>query len=298
MIVCSRCGAQNPGANQFCQACGTPLTAAAARFAAPPGPPPAASAGPAPPAYAAPLAYPSPPPGAAAYQSPYPVPGPGTVQTPVHRTSWVLIVSAVVALVLLMSGIGTAIAIIGNHSNNQAGDGLASGLSSPSPAGSPSPIGSPVTAQGSTASNPGVTVPVPSGWSVANKDSEAITLVDPDNTGAVTVASGLSNPARNAQQNKDTVDRVYRGKYPDAKPCPGTAAQTSTFNGASGIFWDLCFTLTSGGQALSTVASLFAGANSDGSVYYLVQMVTEQGNLSAFINEAKPITQGLQWKLT
>jgi hypothetical protein len=299
-MVCSRCGAQNPAGNKFCQACGTPLTVAAAGPAAPPGPPPPGpppAAAPATP-YAAPLAYASPPPTPAAYQSPYYAPRPGAVQAPVNRTPWVLIISAVVALILLMSGIGTAIAIIGARSNNLSGSGLSSGLSSPNPAGSPSPVGSPVAAQGSTASNPGVTVPVPYGWSVANKDSESITLDDPNNMGAVTVASGLSNPAQNAQQNKDTVDKAYRTKYPDAKPCPGTQATTSTFNSAAGIFWDLCFTLTSGGQSLAAVASLFAGANSDGTVYYFVQAVTEQGNLSGFTNEAKPILQGVQWKLT
>jgi hypothetical protein len=306
-MVCSRCGAQNPAGNQFCQACGTPLTSAAAGVAAPtgpapplgppspPGPPPAAAQAA---TYSAPLAYASPPATPAVYQSPYYAPRPGAVQAPAQRTPWVVIISVVVVLVLVMSGIGTAIAIIGSRTSNLAGSGLSSGLSSPNPAGSPSPVGSPIAGQGSTASNPGVTVPIPSGWSVANKDSESITLDDPNNTGAVTVASGLSNPAQSAQQNKDTVDRVYRSKYPDAKPCPGTQATTSTLNGAAGIIWEVCFTMTSGGQSLSAASSMFAGANSDGTVYYLVQVLTEQGNLSSFVSQAKPILQGVIWKLT
>jgi len=309
-LTCARCGAQNPDGNRFCQACGTPLTAAAAGVAvppaAPPGPPPgpfpAVPPGPPPappgPPYASTLAYPSPPPPSVGYQSPYYIPGVGAAQAPVHRVPLMLIVSAVVVLVLLMSGIGTAIAIIGNHGNNQAGGGLTSGLSSPSPAGSPSPVGSPVSSQGTTASNPGLTVPVPAGWSVASKDSESITLVDPNSDGAVTVASGLSNPAQSAQQNRDSIDKYFTGKYPDAKNCPTSQTATGTLNGVSGLFWTLCFTLTSGGQSIPAASSLFVGANSDGGVYYLVELVTMQDNLATFTGEAKPVLAGIQWKLS
>jgi hypothetical protein len=284
-LNCARCGAQNPDGNRFCQACGTPLTA-------PPGPPPGAFPA------ASPLAYPSPPPAAAGYRNPYYVPGVGAVQPPVHRTPWMLIVSAVVVLVLLMAGVGTAIGVIGNHSSSQAGAGLNSGLSSPSPAGSPSPVGSPVSFQGSTASNPGLTVPVPAGWSVASKDSESITLVDPNSDGALTVASGLSNPAQSAQQNRDSIDKYFTSRYPDAKNCPTSQTTTGTLNGASGIFWNLCFTLTSGGQSIPAASALFAGANSDGGVYYVVQLVTRQDNLQTLTNESKPVLAGIQWKLS
>ncbi|MGH7764756.1 MAG: zinc ribbon domain-containing protein [Candidatus Dormibacteraceae bacterium] len=301
-LTCARCGAQNPDGNQFCQACGTPLTAVAAGFAAPPGPPPPPpppganpAAPPGPPSAA--LAYPSPPPTSTTYQSPYYVPAPGAVQQPVHRAPLTLIISAVVALVLVMAGIGTAIAIIGNHSN-QTGAGLAAALSSPSPAGSPSPVGSPVTIQGPTASNTSATVPVPTGWSVASKDSGAITLVDPDDTGALTVAGGLSNPSASAQQNKGAIDAYFKGKYPDTADCPNTKTTTGALSGASGIFWTLCFTLTSAAQSIPAAASLFAGASADGGIYYVVQLVTRQDNLQTFVTESKPILAGIQWKLT
>ena len=328
-LACARCGAQNPDGNRFCQACGTPLTAAAAGIASPlagppgppgpppsaypgvppgppapypappPGPPPAAyPAGPPGPDYASPLAYASPPPVPAGYQSPYYMPGAGAVQAPVHRVPLMLILSAVVVLVLLMAGIGTAIAIIGGHNNNQAGGGIAGALPSPSPGGSPSPVGSPVSATGTTATNPGLSVPIPAGWTVANKDSESITLVDPNSTGAITVASGLSNPAQNAQQNRDSINKYFTGKYPDAKDCPTSQTTTGALNAASGIFWTLCFTLTSGGQSIPAAAALFVGASSDGGVYYLVELVTQQDNLQSFVSEAKPVLAGIQWKLS
>src|SRR6266849_4450915 len=111
-VACARCGTVNPDGNQFCQTCGTPLTAAAFGPSGPPGAPP----GP-PPGYMPP----GPPPGAAApgYQSPYYAPSAASAQAPVHRTPWVLIITAVVVLVVVMAGCGTAFAIIGARSGNQ-----------------------------------------------------------------------------------------------------------------------------------------------------------------------------------
>src|SRR6202158_4971945 len=105
-LTCARCGAQNPDGNQFCQACGTPLSAAAVG-----GPPPPPSGPPL--AYASPppLAYASPPPLPVAYASPYHDPAGAAPQAAVHRTPWVLIISAIVVLFLVMAGWGTAIAL-------------------------------------------------------------------------------------------------------------------------------------------------------------------------------------------
>src|SRR6266700_2454708 len=199
-LTCPRCGTQNPDGNSFCQACGTPLQAAAP----PPvmGPPPNI-----------------PPP---AYQSPYYAPAAGMPYAPVHRTPWVLILSAVLGLVLVMSGCGTALAILNSRKANQASSsGLGSDLPSPSPAGTPSPVPSPSpTPTGPVkASTPTLSLTVPAGWQIANKDSESITLQSPEGD-SVTVASGPSNPAQTAQQNKDTVDKVFTDHAPDAKVCP------------------------------------------------------------------------------
>jgi zinc ribbon protein len=278
-VACARCGAQNPDGNQFCQACGTPLAAVAA--------PPTSTA--------PPLAYASPPPTPVAYASPYYSPVGAAPQAPVHRTPWVLLVSAVVVLIVVMAGCGTAIALIGKNTANQAG-GIAV-IPSPSPGVSPSPIASPNLPIGPDASNEGVTIPVPAGWSVANKDTESITLVDPNGDGSVTVASGLSNPSQTAQENKDTLDRYLTSKYPDTRTCPNSKATNGTLNGVSGIAWTLCFTLTSSGQSVTAAADLFAGANSDGGVYYLAMLVTSQANLQALESQSQPILQGIQWKL-
>lgn len=280
-LTCTRCGAQNTDGNQFCQACGTPLTAVA------PGPPATAPA----------LAYASPPPIPVSYASPYFSPSGAAPQAPVHRTQWILILAAVVGLVVLMAGCGTAIALLGSKVN--VSGGLTPGVSSPTPGESPSPIASQTSTitGATTASDTGETVPVPSGWSVANKDAESITLVNPNASGSVTVASGQSNPRQTAQQNKDTADKYFSSNYPDTKTCPSSKITTGTLNGASGVFWTVCFTLTSRGQSLPAAAPLFAGANSDGSVYYLVMLVTTQDNLSSFINDSAPILKGIQWKL-
>jgi hypothetical protein len=283
-VTCARCGAVNPDGNRFCQSCGTPLTATV------PAPPPAQAAVPAQAAYA------SPPPAPAAYQSPYYVPT-GAAQAPVHRTPWVLIISAIVVLLVVMAGCGTAIALLGNRAANTNGGGLAAGVPSPSPEGSPSPIPSPIATGGATASNDGETIPVPAGWAVDSKDSETITLTNPDGDGSVTVGSGASSPIQSAQQNKATIDKYFEGKYPDTKTCPNSKTTNGTLNGAAGIFWELCFTIVSGGQSVQAAAPLFAGANSSGSVYYVVMLITSADNMQGLVTDATPILEGIQWKL-
>ncbi|MEO8745974.1 MAG: zinc ribbon domain-containing protein [Candidatus Dormiibacterota bacterium] len=297
-ITCARCGAQNPDGNQFCQVCGTPLTAAAAGGAVaqpPPAAPPAAIPGP-PPGFAPP-GFASPPPTPPVYQSPYYSPAGAAAQGAVHRTPWVLIVSAVVVLVVVMAGCGTAVALFGRSNAQTGGTGIATGVSSPSPASSPSPIASPVTLSGPSATNDGETIPVPTGWVVDSKDNESITLSDPSGFGTITVGSGQSVPSQTAQQNKDSLDKFFLGKAPDTKSCPNSKTTNGNLNGAQGIFWTLCFTLVSGSQSAAVAAPLFAGANSNGSIFYAVLMLTPVDNLQKFINEAAPILAGIQWKL-
>ena len=283
-LTCARCGSQNPGGNQFCQACGTPLAVAAMQSATPP------SALPGPPS------APPPPPG---YQSPYYAPSAMGPQPPVHRTHWTLIIAAIVVLVVLMAGCGTAIALLGNRNSPGNGSNPVGGiLPSPSPAGTPSPVGSPpTTTAGGTVSNSGVAFILPAGWTVVNKDDQSITISDANSTGSITIGSGTSNPAQNVQQNKDTVDNFFHSKYPDTKTCSGSKAVNTTLSGAAGIAWELCFTLTSAGQGIPAAAPLFAGANADGSVYYVVLILATLSDVNGFVKAATPILDSIQWKL-
>jgi hypothetical protein len=223
----------------------------------------------------------------------------------VHRTPWLLIIGAVVLLVLVMAGCGTAIGLL---VHNSASSSNSTGIvpppvPSPSPAGTPSPnqtpsstpSPSPTSTNGATASNAGVSIIVPAGWTVATKDSEGIVIANPNGDGSVAVASGPSSAT--AQQNKDTLTADFTKKYPDAKDCPGSKTSPGALAGASGIFWELCFTLSQGGQSVQAELDLFAGANSDGSVYYLVMLFTSQNNMASFISEAAPVRQSIQWKL-
>ena len=127
-LTCARCGAQNPDGNLYCQACGTPLAApAGVTSGAFPGPPPGPPPGMAPP-----------PP---AYASPYYAPAGAPV--PVHRTPWTLIVAAVVALVVLVGGFGTAFAILKNGGSPSTSGAAIGDVASPTPGLSSSPIASP-----------------------------------------------------------------------------------------------------------------------------------------------------------
>ena len=297
-LTCARCGAQNPDGNQFCQACGTPLTAAAAVPQA--GPPPAPAWLASPPQAAAPaatppaVAYASPPPAPVAYASPYYTPAGAMPQAPVHRTPWILIISAVVALIVVMAGCGTAIALLGAKASLSGG--ISPDVSSPSPAGSPSPVASPAGPQGPTASNAVVTVPVPAGWAVAAKDDQSIALSDPSGLALVSVASGIQNPHMTAQQQKAGAIAAVKGKYPDTAECGRSS--TGALGGKQGIFWNLCFSLVSGGRSLPAQMSMFVATNADGSVWYGVILFTAQTYMQNLNNEAAPILKGIQWKLT
>ena len=278
MATCARCGAANPDGNLYCQNCGNPLTVPA----------------PAPTAYASPPGFASPP----GYASPYYAPAVAT--PPVHRTPWLVIVAAVVALVVVMAGFGTAIAVLGNRNGSTNGGGGIADLSSPSPETSPSPVASPTPSASAsgTQSNDGLSVTLPAGWSVADRDSETLVLSDPNNEGDVTVASGASSPAQTALDNKNTIDSGLKSKYPDTRPCPGTKTSNGTFNGAKGLNWTLCLTLTDGTNSVAAAASVFAGANADGSVYYVVIVLTRANDLSNYLTVVKPVLATVHWKLT
>jgi hypothetical protein len=310
-FTCVHCGAHNRDGNIYCQSCGTPLSAPPPRVAAAVAPPPIASPLPipGPPPGPLPGRLPGPPPGpppafappavGGGYHSPYYAPPPG-VRAPVHRTHWTMIIAGVIALVVVMAGAGTALAVLGSRgSPSTTTTAITSDLPSPSPGVSQGPVGVPSSSSSAgIASTNGFTVPVPAGWTVQRKDTESILLYDPDITGSVTVSSGASSPAQTAQDNKNTVDSFFRGQAPDVRNCPNTSVTSSTFNGANGIAWTLCFTLTTAGHSTPATASLFAGANASGSVNYIVMVVTRDGNLPTYLITARPVLQGVHWKLS
>ena len=290
---CPRCGAQNPDAAERCQSCGGSLISVAAALTSPAG-------------------YPSP-----SYMPNAPAP-----TAPVHRMQWTFIVSAVTLGVMLAAAGGTAIALIGSHTGGSMSfPGIAGAAPtpspSPSPAGaSPSPSGSPAPADspaitilpspvistvpfapGPLQSNSAESVPVPAGWSVNSQDSSTIILNDPSGYGSVTVGSGASNPRRTAEQYRDSIDAYFQARYADTNPCPNSTLTGGTLNGATGSFWVLCFTMTAGGQSFPAASAMFAGANSSGTVHYFVSVLTSQDNLSSFVDEAKPVVQGIRWNL-
>ena len=301
-MICARCGTANPDGNRFCQSCGNELAAPPPAPVMPVGPSAASPFTQPPPAYAPPPQAPPPasppPPPPQSYQSPYYAPGAGAMQPAVHRTPWVMIIAVVVVLVLVMAGVGTVLAVGLGHSSSQAN---LSELSSPSPAVSPSghptsvPSALPTPSGPQTESNTGVTVPVPDGWSVEASDNEEITMIGPNSDGSITIASGSSSPPQTAQQNVSTIDAFFKQQYPDTKTCGKTT--TGSLNGAPGISWELCFTITSGGQSASAAALLFVGANADGSVYYAMYMLALASNIQNFAKEAAPVIKGIVWKL-
>ncbi len=297
-VACGRCGTANPDGNRFCQACGAELVAAAPVAAVPVGsiaaspftqPPPAYT----PPPVAPPAAPPAAPP--QYYQSPYYAPPPGGMQPPVHRTPWVMILAIVVVLVLVMAGVGTALAIGLSHSNNQSAN--LTELSSPSPAVTPSGLPKASPSPPPPVVSETVSVPIPNGWSVLQSDNEEITLASPNDDGTITIASGQQDPPSTAQENKVSVDAYFLQQYPDAKACAGSKTTNGSLNGVAGISWELCFTITGGGQTAPAAVLLFVGANQSGNVYYAMYMLSLASNIQKFAAEAAPVVKGIVWNL-
>ena len=301
-LACPRCGTQNPDGNQFCLACGNPLAAPAPAPAMPVGAAPASPFTQPPPAYVAPPAVgyappPGPPP---AYQTPFYAPAPGYAPAPVHRTPWMVIIGVVAALVLVMAGVGTVLAVGLSHSTGNQAASTVGELSSPSPAGPPSPIPTPsVQASASTASSSDgtVTVPVPDGWSVQSTDGDTVGLLDPDSTGAIEVSSGTVSPPTTALQAKGEVDAVFKQQFPDTKPCAGSKTTNASIGGVTGIEWQLCFTVTSGAQAMPFAALMFVATNGAGTTGYAVEIIAPAGNFATVVNESAPILKGIVWHL-
>lgn len=236
--------------------------------------------------------------GPTGYASPYYAPA--GVTAPVHRTPWTLIIAGVVALVVLMAGCGTALAVIASHGTVSVNGSVGTAdVPSPTPAVTPSPVASPTSAATgpSTVANDTVSLTVPTGWTVVSKDSSEIVLEDPSPEGEVDIASGSSSPTASAQDNMNEINKELTAKYPDTRACPNTKTTNTTLNGAHGISWSVCFTLTDGTHSVPAAASIFVGANQSGSVYYLVMVVTRQENLTSYLTVVAPVTSSIHWKL-
>ena len=142
---------------------------------------------------------------------------------PVHRTPWVLIIGAIV---VLDRGDGRVRhrdrALRHTSTANDAG-GVAYRCPSPSPAGSPSPMRIADSARPHRHRLPRTT-----GWRSRcrragrwiDKDSESITLSNPNGDGSITIGSGPSSPRQTAQQNKDTVDKFFAEQVPGHQDLP------------------------------------------------------------------------------
>jgi hypothetical protein len=207
-----------------------------------------------------------------------------------------LIIAAIVGLVIVMAGCGTALAMI--NARNQSSSTVGSNLPSPTPAGTPSPVSksTPGTGSATTASTSAVSVTVPPGWVATTKDP-ALQVTDPAGRGTVVMSSGAQT-AQSAQQMKDAADQSLTNQFPDIKTCPNTKTTNGSVGGVSGIWWELCFTSTSGGQSYAGAMTIFVGVNAGGTTGYAVILLTQQSQMNAFITEAKPVLQSIKWKLS
>ena len=295
-VACSRCGTQNPDGNRFCQNCGTVLAAA---------PPVATQAAPTAPAPVPGGPAVGPPPAMGGYQNPYYAPA---QPQQVHRTPWLLVVGIIVGLVLVMGACGVGIAIVvpkGNTNTNQtSGPKLGTPAppaikSSPSPVGQASPSPKPTPGQssgGQTVSVASLTVSVPSGFQVIDKNDNGVTVQTPKGDGVIQVQSGkLSNPTTE-QQLQQAVLAYLKQKYPDANVCGSD--NNVEINGPSGSIAKICFTLTSqNSPAVAAAAVYWLATNSAHNVFYEVDGFTTDANFDSFMDTTSPFVDSVNWKL-
>src|SRR5207302_138612 len=127
------------------------------------------------------------------------------------------------------------------------------------PAGTPSPVGQQTPSKGgaNAASTSSVSATVPPGWVATTKDP-VLQVTNPAGTGTIVMSSG-SQTAQSAQQMKDAADQSLINQFPDIKACPNTKTTSGSVGGVSGIWWELCFTSTSGGQSFAGAMTIFVG---------------------------------------
>ncbi|HXN01345.1 MAG TPA: zinc ribbon domain-containing protein [Candidatus Dormibacteraeota bacterium] len=299
-VFCPNCGTQNPETNRFCQSCGAqlparaqaPVTTAAPQPAAPPAPAPAPS--------------PATPPWAPS--SPYYTP---TQPQTLRRLPVGLIAGAVVALVILMSGVAVVAAAIakgsGNnpqpspHANLGPGNGpspippaSASPASQPTPSHAASPP--PSTPSGGSVCNSSLCLTPAQGWTVKSKDDTSVLLNYGNPAGVAHFQAVKLSGSANATDVLQAIFDNLRKQAPDATICQ--QAQDLTAGGVKGLYIVACFTSTpQGGQATKITDLIWGGVNSDGTIAYEFDALSADSDFNNFLNVVNPLQHTVQWKI-
>jgi len=301
-LTCSRCGTQNPDSNRFCQNCGAQLAASSPAPAptpvAPPAPAPTPSA--TPPSWAPSSTY---------YTPSQPV--------TLRRLPVGLIAGAVVALLILMSGVAVVAAAIAKGTvvpGDQTGrtftpapssvppSPITGGNASPSPVAPPSPVSSPSptptsapTGQGSVCNSTLCLTPA-QGWTVKSKDDTSVLLAYDNPVGfAHFQALKPGSPVKAIDELQRLFDGIKK-QSPDATICQ--QAQDLTVGGNKGPYIIACFTFTpQGGQAIKIVELLWIAVSADGTVEYEWDAFSTDSNFDNFLKAVNPLQHTVQWKI-
>src|ERR1700694_4213942 len=276
-VFCPNCGTQNPETNLFCQSCGAqlparaqaPVTTAAPQPAAPPAPAPAPS--------------PATPPWAPS--SPYYTP---TQPQTLRRLPVGLIAGAVVALVILMSGVAVVAAAIAKGSGNNPQPSPHANLGT---GNGPSPI-----PPARWWSNPSRCLTPAQGWTVKSKDDTSVLLNHGNPAGVAHFQAVKLSGSANATDVLQAIFDNLRKQAPDATICQ--QAQDLTAGGVKGLYIVACFTSTpQGGQATKITDLIWGGVNSDGTIAYEFDALSADSDFNNFLNVVNPLQHTVQWKI-
>jgi hypothetical protein len=141
-----------------------------------------------------------------------------------------------------------------------------------------------------------LTVNVPSGFQVIDKNDDGVTVQTPKGDGVIQVQSAkLSSPTSEAQLQQ-AVLAYLKQKYPDANVCGN--GDNVQVNGPTGSIVKICFTLTQQNQpAVAAAAVYWLATNSAQNVFYEVDGFTAADNFDTFMNDTSPFVDSVSWKL-
>jgi hypothetical protein len=217
-----------------------------------------------------------------------------------------LVVGIIAGLVLVMGACGVGIAIVVPKNNGGTVGEPKLGTPAPpatatSPApgqGAPSPKPSPAqtSAAGQTVSIASLSVTVPNGFEIVDKNDDQVTVETPKVDGLIQVQSArLPSPATD-QQLQQAALGYLKQKYPDASVCGSD--NNVEINGPKGSIVKICFTLTQqNSPAVAAAAVYWIATNSAHNVYYEVDGFTAADSFDEFMDVTTPFVDSVKWKL-
>jgi hypothetical protein len=156
---------------------------------------------------------------------------------------------------------------------------------------------------GTTFSNPALSMLYPSGWTVGNNDNNQVNINAPAALGWRSEGELLVDSSNGGGAGASTIDfdiatllQSRQKSYPDATMCRNPADATEA--GKAGKDFVICYTLTSqNGPNIRIRDEYFFSVTANRSAFYEVGWWSPEDAHSQFIQDAAPLVASITWKL-